>query len=108
MVCELTTCQVPGVAGDTGGRLVPRAALMLLLKVRVILVCGVIWLPGAGAATALAADPAGNQLTTAGFEVSQLRGAAATIAVPASAVRFSRISLSGFRSTRRASCPGLP
>ena len=41
-------------------------------------VFGLIVVPGAGFATALVAEPAGNQLTRAADEVSHERGAAAT------------------------------
>ena len=45
--------------------------------------------PGDGVASALVSAPAGNQLTSAAFEISQDRGAAATQIVPAGAVRAS-------------------
>jgi len=74
----------------------------------VILVRGRIDVPGAGLATADAAAPVGNQLTTAGGDVSHRRGTAETEIVPASAVRCSRISVSGLASTLCTRCPGSP
>ncbi len=70
--------------------------------------CGRIGVPGVGVATAEAAAPVGNQLTTVAGEVSQRRGTAETEIVPATPVRCSRIWVSGLASTRRASRPGLP
>src|SRR5436305_14045368 len=97
MTWSLRMCQTPGVIGDTGGRLDPRALLIGLLNVSVIFVCGVIAVPGAGVATAPALTPAGNQLTIAGAALSHTRGTAATASVPAAADRGSRIWSSGLR-----------
>ena len=101
--------QVPAVAGEIGGRADPSAALTGFEKVSVIGVFGAILLPGAGVATALAADaPAGNQLTNEAREVSHTRGAAATAIVPASALRGRFSSVTGLASTWRCTCPGAP
>ena len=59
---------MPWVVGDTGGIECPRACDTGCEKVRAIGVSGPSRLPGAGLATAVVADPLGNQLTTAGFE----------------------------------------
>jgi hypothetical protein len=77
------------VTGETGGRELPKASEIGLEKVSVIGVVGLIWVPGAGLATAAVVAPAGNQLTAAGRAVSQVRGAAATHMVPAFAARAS-------------------
>ena len=77
-------------------------------KVRVIGVSGPIVLPGEGFATAPAAAPAGNQLTTDGGEVSHVRGAPPTSIEPACEMRSSVTSLCAVRSTRRWICPGWP
>ena len=58
-------CQVPGVAGETGGRRRARAPAHGLVEGQRDRRRGQICVPGAGVATALAAAPVGNQLTTA-------------------------------------------
>src|SRR5579884_618600 len=95
IVWALTGCHVPGVIGDTGGRLDPSARATGFENVSVIGVPGRIEEPGAGEATAAVAAPAGNQLTSAAGETSHVRGAAAT-------------SLSGAPSRWRRSWPGGP
>ena len=77
-----------------------------LEKVRVIGVLGLIVAPGAGLATAVAAPPAGNQLTAAWRDFSQMRGCADTKTVPAAAVRGSVTTVCGELSTWRLRCPG--
>jgi hypothetical protein len=79
-----------------------------LEKVSVIGVLGRIPVPGVGLATALAADPDGNQLTITALEVSHVRGAAATMIVPASALRGRAIVLVGAPRTWRRTAPGGP
>jgi hypothetical protein len=88
-VRSLTACQLPWVAGKTCGMAPPSAFLYGLEKVRVIGVLALIVVPAVGVASALDPAPPGNQLTSAAFEVSQERGAAATQIVPAGAVRAS-------------------
>src|SRR5579884_364807 len=108
IVWALTGCHVPGVIGDTGGRLDPSARATGFENVSVIGVPGRIEEPGAGEATAAVAAPAGNQLTSAAGETSHVRGAAATSIVPAGAARSSVTSLSGAPSRWRRSWPGGP
>ncbi len=82
-------CQTPWVIGETGGIFPSSASDTDFEKVREIWVFGLIVPPGAGLATAAAAVPAGNQLTTVGPVVSHVRGTPETHTEPASAVRAS-------------------
>ncbi len=86
----------------------PSAFWTVLEKVSVIGVLGLIVAPGPGLATAVAAPPAGNQLTAACRDFSQARGAAATNTVPAAAVRGSVTTLCGVASTWRLRWPAAP
>src|SRR5437588_3767477 len=103
MVWLDTCCQLPLVVGETGGREVPSAADTGFENVNEIGVFGPIRLPGAGLATAAAVAPAGNQLTAAAGEVSQVRAVAPTQTVPAGALRVRLNSLLGEGSTCRLS-----
>src|SRR6476661_697258 len=95
IVWPLIVFHVPLPAGETGGRFGPSTLPIGFENVSSIAVCGVIWVPGAGVATAAVVAPVGNQLMTVGGELSQLRICAATQRVPASAVRRSLIVPSG-------------
>src|SRR5579875_3139732 len=85
MVCEFNWCQAPALRGVTGGRSRPSTLVTGFEKVSVILVLGVIFVPGAGVATAVALVPAGNQEIVLTVGISQLRAATATAPVPARA-----------------------
>ena len=67
-------CHVPAVRGDTGG-IKPSSALETGFEnVSVIGVVALIVAPGDGYATAVVAEPAGNQLTSAADDFSHERG----------------------------------
>src|SRR5579875_918149 len=83
MVCEFNWCQAPALRGVTGGRSRPSTLVTGFEKVSVILVLGVIFVPGAGIATAVALVPAGNHEIVLTVGISQLRAATATAPVPA-------------------------
>jgi len=87
------------VIGPTGGIFPSSAADTLFEKVSEIGVPGLIVPPGAGFATAAAAVPAGNQLTTVGPAVSHVRGTAEIHTEPASADRAS-VTWSSIGETR--------
>ncbi len=109
IVCEFSVVHVPLVAGVTAGRELPSALATGFEKVRVIGVVGVIVVPAAGVATALAVEaPAGNQLTTAGLARSQRRSAASTVNVPAGGWWPRLMTLCGVASTCRCRWPGCP
>src|SRR5579875_1324028 len=83
MVWEFSWCQAPAPRGVTGGRFLPSTLATGLENVSVILVSGVIFVPGAGVATAVALVPAGNHEIVRTVGTSQLRAATATAPVPA-------------------------
>ena len=79
-----------------------------LEKFSLIGVPGLIWLPGAGMATALAEPPAGNQLTSAWLALSQRRGAAETKVEPAGELCGQRHDAPAAASTWRVRWPAGP
>jgi hypothetical protein len=99
-----SSCQLPPVLGEMAGRELPSADEIRFEKVSVMGVVGPIREPGAGLETAVAAVPAGNQLTAVDRAVSQVRGVAATHTVPAVAVRGSVTWLLGVGRSRCFRC----
>src|ERR1700761_5110298 len=87
IVWLLSVCHVPWVVGETGGRCDPSTLLTGRENVSVIGVVDLTFDPGAGLATAVAPAPAGNQLTPAGRERSQVRGCPDRYIEPADDVR---------------------
>jgi hypothetical protein len=104
----LSVCQTPWVFGETGGRLAPSALAIGLENVSMIGVPGLIGVPGAGSATAVAAAPAGNQLTSRAPELSQERVTAETKMLPATALCGSGTTLLGAARTWRWRWPAGP